>query len=173
MGQNEEPGLGGEMGGQVDPGAQNPQQEGGGQGGVFLPGPVGSPHRVEQPAAQEQVGDQSVAHHGQNSCQPHPCRQGLPGEGGGGNIRQRLGHGREGLWKLTGSSSRANTMSHSRHTACRRAWFFSARRSRSTTPAAKAPVRLISHREVRAENSWLSADSMIEPSFAPPGQARR
>ena len=45
------------------------------------------------------------------------------------------GTAEKGLSRLMGSSSRANTMSHSRHTACRGARFLSAKRSRSTTTA--------------------------------------
>ena len=46
------------------------------------------------------------------------------------------GTAERGLWREKGRSSRAKTMSHSRHTACRGARFFSASRRRKTMPAA-------------------------------------
>ena len=86
MSQYEKPGLGRQMGGQIDPGPEHPQKEGGGQAGV-LPGPIGGPHRVEQPPPEQQIGDQGINQQGRRTRQPYPCRQGLPGELGGSCAR--------------------------------------------------------------------------------------
>ena len=85
MGQHKESGFGRQMGGEIDSGPHHPQQEGCGQAGVF-PGSVGGAYCVKQPPAQEQIGDQGVARHGQHPRQPHPGDQRLPGEGGGGLV---------------------------------------------------------------------------------------
>ena len=92
MAEDELPGLARQPGGQIDPGTDKAQDEGGVHGGV-LPGAVLGTDGVKQTAAQPEIGEQRVERQGGRARQPHPGQQGLPGGGGRGlGLRSRGGH---------------------------------------------------------------------------------